>query len=68
MDANELDLVPVADLKAALLRRHDHVVLISTDERLDEVSFAWQGDPYKVIGLLEEVKHRLFAHREAERS
>lgn len=68
MDPNELDLVPVDELKAALLRRHAHVIVAALDERAeDEVSWAWKGDRHKVVGLLEELKARVFAYREAER-
>lgn len=68
MGADELDLVPEADLKAALLRRHEHVIIAALDERpADEVSWAWQGDRHKVVGLLEELKVRVFAHRAAAR-
>jgi hypothetical protein len=68
MQPDELDLVPVDELKAAILRRHDTVIIAGLDEGPDDqVSWAWQGDRHKVVGLLEELKARVFAHREAQR-
>jgi hypothetical protein len=69
MDANELDLVPVDELKAALLRRFDHAVVAAFDPStgVEEVTWGWRGDPYRVIGLMEDLKQRLFAKHEAER-
>jgi hypothetical protein len=72
MDPNELDLVPVAELKAALLRRFDHVIVAAfvpaEDGAVEDVSWGWRGDAYRVIGLMEELKIRMFTPREAERS
>lgn len=69
MESDELDLIPVDDLKAALLRRFDHVVVAGFDtaEGKDEVTWGWRGDPYRVIGLMEEIKHRLFTQQESAR-
>jgi hypothetical protein len=66
MNPDELDLVPVDDLKAAFLRRFDHVIVagFSPAEGVEEVSWGWRGDPYRVIGLMEEIKHRLFAQQQ----
>lgn len=70
MDQDALDLVPADDLKAALLRRFDHVVVAgftpAEGAAAEEVSWGWRGDPYRVIGLLEEIKHRLFTQHEVE--
>ncbi len=69
MDADTLDLVPVDELKAALLRRFDSVIVaaFTPAEGVEEVTWGWRGDPYRVVGLMEEVKMRMFSQREAER-
>jgi hypothetical protein len=70
MDHDALDLVPLDDLKAALLRRFEHAVVagFSPAEGVEEVGWGWKGDPYRVVGLMEELKHRLFTQQqEAER-
>jgi hypothetical protein len=69
MQPDELDLVPVGELKAALLRRFDHVVVagFDTTEGKDDVTWGYRGDPYRVIGLMEEIKHRLFTQQESAR-
>lgn len=68
MNPDELDLIPIDELKNALLRRHEHAIIAGLDEGPDDqVSWGWRGDRHKVVGLLEELKARVFAHREAER-
>lgn len=69
MTHDELDLVPVDELKAALLRRFEHVIVagFTPAAGAEEVTWGWRGDPYRVIGLMEELKHRLFTLHEAER-
>lgn len=69
MHADELDLVPVDDLKAALLRRFDHAIVAGftpAEGSVEQISWGWKGDGYRLIGLMEELKQRFFAHHEVE--
>jgi len=71
MDADALDLLPLAALQHAVLRRGD-VGLVVTFTRdgagHDHMVWAMQGDRHKVVGLLEEIKWLLFTQAEAERT
>lgn len=64
-----LDLCPLDDLKAALLRRGDHVVVatLPPEGGIEENAWAWRGDHLRVVGLLEELKQAVLkAHQEAK--
>jgi len=70
MTQDDLDLVPLDDLLAAFLRRHDYVVVVVADERagaVNEEVWAYKGDFLKLVGLLESVKQRVLAARQEAR-
>ena len=70
MDADALDLVTLDDLKRAILRRCETVIIMTSTpgDGAALVSWARQGDGYRVLGLIEEFKFVTLTELAAERA
>jgi hypothetical protein len=66
MTPEDLDLVPLNDLKAALLRRGDHALLAilwvgAAGAQVHETVTAWNGNPHMLAGLAADISKQIIA-------
>ena len=71
MTSDELDLVPLDDLKAALLRRGDHALVAVLSTGIagpdHETLTAWSGSPHTLMGLAADLTAQIYAGLAASR-
>jgi hypothetical protein len=73
MTKDDLDLVPLDELKNAILRRGDHVLVAVLSSNIDgpeqhALAWGWRGNQHTAMGLADDLKaHILEQLREATR-